>query len=390
MERTARRIMTGVILCMIILYGNIETGKEAKAEVKPEYMQDVPLDEAHFPDEYFRAELKRVLDENKDGILSRQEREKIYYLQLNKALGSLLHNRWYSDMRDRGREDNLVYYSSKSRQTFELQWKTDINQACKILYKGAEKWSDKINLTGIEYFFNLQEVRVDRYELLSGSFKNNVNLRKIWVGCTNLGDKGYHQVQKDFPVSQLTYMHLENIYANELDVDEIAGLQVLRVILPDESGRRLPALNLSKNVKLKELELANIMPVKLDLRKNAKLETVKVYSGKSKTGQGYGRNLEEKPGYVYYLPEKNMKCKITFAKKNNIQTLYYFTADKTIDISRLSKLEDFQTLKSIKAKVKSSWIRKTFKKKNWGCAVVKSGKFIKKIKAGKKKKYTTI
>ena len=250
-------------------------------------MQDVPLDEAHFPDEYFRAELKRVLDENKDGILSRQEREKIYYLQLNKALGSLLHNRWYSDMRDRGREDNLVYYSSKSRQTFELQWKTDINQACEILYEGAENWSDKIDLTGIEYFFNLQEVRVDRYELLSGSFKNNVNLRKIWVGCTNLGDKGYHQVQKDFPVSQLTYMHLENIYANELDVDEIAGLQVLRVILPDESGRRLPALNLSKNVKLKELELKNIMPAKLDLRKNTKLQSVKVYSGKSKTGQGY-------------------------------------------------------------------------------------------------------
>lgn len=391
MERTARRIMTGVILCMIILYGNIETGKEAKAEVKPEYMQDVPLDEVHFPDEYFRSELKRVLDENEDGILSRQEREKIYYLQLNhKTFGSSLHNRWYSDMRDTCGEDNLVYYSSKSRQTFELQGKTDINQACEILYKDAGKWSDKIDLTGIEYFFNLQEVRVDRYELLSGSFKNNVNLRKIWVGCTNLGDKGYHQVQKDFPVSQLTYMHLENIYANELDVDEIAGLQVLRVILPDESGRRLPALNLSKNVKLKELELKNIMPAKLDLRKNTKLQSVKVYSGKSKTGQGYGLNLEEKPGYVYYLPEKNMKCKITFAKKNNIQTLYYFTADKTIDISRLSKLEDFQTLKSVKVKVKSSWIRKTFKKKKWGCAVVKSGKFIKKIKAGKKKKYTMI
>ena len=391
MERTTRRIMMGVILCMIILYGNIETGKEAKAEVKPEYMQDVPLDEAHFPDEYFRSELKRVLDENEDGILSRQEREKIYYLQLNhKTFASSLHNRWYSDMRDTCGEDNLVYHSSKSRQTFELQGKTDINQACEILYKDAGKWSDKIDLTGIEYFFNLQEVRADEYELLSGSFKNNVNLRKIWVGCTNLGDKGYHQVQKDFPVSQLTYMHLENIYANELDVDEIAGLQVLRVILPDESGRRLPALNLSKNVKLKELELKNIMPAKLDLRKNTKLQSVKVYSGKSKTGQGYGRNLEGKDTYVYYLPEKNMKCKITFAPKNNIQALYYFTADKTIDISRLSKLEDFQTLKSVKVKVKSSWIRKTFKKKKWGCAVVKSGKFIKKIKAGKKKKYTMI
>ena len=209
MERTARRIMTGVILCMIILYGNIETGKEAKAEVKPEYMQDVPLDEAHFPDEYFRVELERWLDENKDGILSRQERETVHYLRLNSA-GSVISNCWYSDMRDTCGEDNLVYHSSKSRRTLELGEKTYANQTCKILYEGAEKWSDKINLTGIEYFFNLQEVRVDRYELLSGSFKNNVNLRKIWVGCTNLGDKGYHQVQKDFPVSQLTYMHLEN------------------------------------------------------------------------------------------------------------------------------------------------------------------------------------
>lgn len=395
MKRTTRRIMMGVILCMIILYGNIETGKEAKAEVKPEYMQDVPLDEAHFPDKYFRTELERCLDENKDGILSRQEREKIYYLQLNEIFGSSLGNLWYSDMKyveynGYDREDYLVYHSSKSRRSFQLGEKTYDNQTCKILYEGAEKWSDKIDLTGIEYFFNLQEVRADKYELLSGSFKNNVNLRKIWVGCTNLGDKGYHHVQKDFPVSQLTYMHLENIYVNELDVEEIAGLQVLRVILPEGSGRRLPALNLSKNIKLKELELENIMPAKLDLRKNTKLQTVKVYSGKCKTGQSYGRDLEEEHGYVYYLPEKNMKCKIAFAKKNDLRTLYYFTADRAIDITKLSKLEDFQTLKSVKTKVKSSWARKTFKKKKWGCAVVKNGKFIKKIKAEKKKKVTII
>ncbi len=389
MKSTTRRIMMGVILCMILLYGNSVIKIEAKAEVKPEYMQDVPLDEAHFPDEYFRAELGRLVDENNDGILSRKEREKICYLMLNKGGGR--NGYWYSDMNYPANEDFLVYNDSIRNSTLEIsevkKYKTDMY---KNVYKDAESWSDKIDLTGIEYFFNLQEVRADKYELLSGSFKNNVNLRKIWVGCTNLGDKGYHQVQKDFPVSQLTYMHLENIYANELNVDEIAGLQVLRMILPDGSGRRLPTLNLSKNIKLKELELKNIMPAKLDLKKNTKLKTVKVYSGKCKTGQGYGRDLEEKHGYVYYLPEKNMKCKITFAKKNNIQTLYYFTADKTIDISRLSKLEDFQTLKSIKAKVKLSWIRKTFRKNKWGCAIVKSGKFIKKIKAGKKKIYTII
>ena len=56
----------------------------------------------------------------------------------------------------------------------------------------------------------------------------------------------------------------------------------------------------------------------------------------------------------------------------------------------LTKLEDFQTLKTTKAKVRSSWIRRTFTKKKWGCAVVKNGKFVKKMKAAKRKKVTVI
>lgn len=152
----------------------------------------------------------------------------------------------------------------------------------------------------------------------------------LTLGYSNSGKIKKHTIQymemkrdlKRYPDIQIRkgcedFRGRQNIYANELNVDEIAGLQVLRVILPDGSGRRLSALNLSKNVKSKELELKNIMPAKLDLRKNTKL-------------------------------------------------------------------------KSVKVKVKSSWIRKTFRKNKWGCAIVKSGKFIKKIKAGKKKIYTII
>lgn len=152
----------------------------------------------------------------------------------------------------------------------------------------------------------------------------------LTLGYSNSGKIKKHTIQymemkrdlKRYPDIQIRkrcedFRGRQNIYANELNVDEIAGLQVLRVILPDGSGRRLPTLNLSKNIKLKELELKNIMPAKLDLRKNTKL-------------------------------------------------------------------------KSVKVKVKSSWIRKTFRKNKWGCAIVKSGKFIKKIKAGKKKIYTII
>ena len=144
-----------------------------------------------------------------------------------------------------------------------------------------------VDLTGIEYFFNLQEVKANKCELLKGSFKNNANLRKIWIRCSKLGDKNYDTIQTDFPVSQLTYMHLENVNAGTLDTKQIPNLEILRVILPDGSNSRLKALDLSKNLMLKELTLTNIMPGKLDLRKNQKLETVKVSSGKSKKGQLY-------------------------------------------------------------------------------------------------------
>lgn len=196
-------------------------------------------------------------------------------------------------------------------------------------------------------------------------------------------------------MSQLTYLHLKNITADTLNVDEIPNLQVVRILLPEGSNRRFTALNFSKNAKLKEIELANIMPAKLDLRKNPKINSVKVYSGKCKNGQDYGMGIDEDAEprngrYRYYLPEKGQKCKVIFPKKNCVKTLYYFTSDKNIDLTRLTKLEDFQTLKSTKAKVKSDWIRKTFTRKNWGCAVVKSGKFIKKIKAEKRKKVTML
>lgn len=38
MKRITRRIMMGVILSMILLYGNSVIRMETKAEVKPEYM----------------------------------------------------------------------------------------------------------------------------------------------------------------------------------------------------------------------------------------------------------------------------------------------------------------------------------------------------------------
>lgn len=376
MKKVIRKIFIGIFMCIVALHMNSKTGMEVKAEVKPEYMQDVPLDGAHFPDEHVRDELKRWVDQNKDGILSREEREKIHYLYLNCVNGSVKSRIWYTDMKyisepAENQEDQIIY--SKGKHSLRLGLKSEHNNN----YKGGDGSSETIDLRGIEYFFNLEEVKIDKYELVSGSFKNNANLKKIWIGCSKTGQRGYGNITGDFPVSQLTYMHLENIDADTLDVKKIPELQVLRVIFPEGSNRRLTALDLSKNTKLKELELDGIMPGKLDLRQNRKLESLKVYSDKYNRERGYPSKQDQ-------------KCKITFAKKNQLRTFWYFTADKGIDLTRLNKLEELQTPKATRIKVKSSWIRKTFTKKKWGCAVTKGGKFVKKIKAEKKKKYTMI
>lgn len=368
------------------------------AEVKPEYMQDVVLDAAHFPDERFRKQLAHCVDTDKDGILTREEREKIYHVEI--GFFCSLNKYWYLDMKDQGVPENHVAY--KDKYTLELCY--DFREDT-----GNVAVPEKIlDVTGIEYFFNIEEVRVTKFEMLSGSFQNNAKLRKIYVKCTDpefskLGQKSYDNIREVFFVPQLTYIHLENIFAYKLNMEEIPNLQVLRVILPDGSNRRLSSVSLSKNKKLKELELGHILPGRLDLRRNQKLKTLKLYSGEVKAGQRYGSPVYlesddyEDDGYYpsyscyyYYLPEKGQNCKVIFPKRNQIQTFHYFTKDKKIDISMLTKLEDFQTLKTTKAKVRSGWIRRTFTKKKWGCAVVKNGKFVKKMKAAKRKKVTVI
>lgn len=397
MRKTSLKILVMVLFWVAIALIVPEKGGRVQAESKPEYRQDVPLDESHFPDERFRKQLTRCVDMNRDGVLSVREREKIHFVEFGRSCS--LAKGWYADMQYTGGE-----------------WlKHDDKYALELCYDFQEEEGDVdvpekvLDVTGIEYFFNIEEVRADKYEMISGSFQSNADLKKIWVSCTDpafskYGQRNYDNIRASFPISQMMYIHLNNILTDRLNMQEVPELRVLRVILPDGSNRRLSSVDLSKNHRLKELELGHALPGKLDLRKNQKLRRLKLYSGQGKAGQRYGETHYETDfyeddedeyymshsHYEYYLPEKGQKCKVIFPKRNQIQTLYYFTRDKMIDISMLTQLNNFQTLKKTKAKVKSSWIRKTFTKKKWGCAVVKNGKFVKKIKAEKRKKFTMI
>ena len=53
--------------------------------------------EAHFPDENFRKNVENSLDVNKDGILSKAEREDVYYAEIGGV--GYKDTWWYTDMK---------------------------------------------------------------------------------------------------------------------------------------------------------------------------------------------------------------------------------------------------------------------------------------------------
>lgn len=116
MKKIPLKILGIIFSCFAFVLMIPEKSGCVQAEVKTEYMQDVLLDAAHFPDERFRMQLARYVDTDKDGILTAQEREKIYYVEFGN--GSGLTKGWYLDMMYRGVEENDVL--SKDKFTLEL------------------------------------------------------------------------------------------------------------------------------------------------------------------------------------------------------------------------------------------------------------------------------
>ena len=67
MKKIITKIALGTLLCVGALQICAKTEKRAQAEMKPEYLQDVPLDQAHFPDEQLRTKHKQGRDSEPPG-----------------------------------------------------------------------------------------------------------------------------------------------------------------------------------------------------------------------------------------------------------------------------------------------------------------------------------
>jgi len=59
------------------------TGEDAAAQVEANAEEDVPIDEAHFPDETFRTYILEMIDGNEDGVLSIKERDRVTWINIH-------------------------------------------------------------------------------------------------------------------------------------------------------------------------------------------------------------------------------------------------------------------------------------------------------------------
>ncbi|MBO5174088.1 MAG: hypothetical protein J6B84_03010, partial [Eubacterium sp.] len=95
MKKSIMMLLGGLAVVSAIAISKPSMAEAAQTEAK--YMEDVLIDEAHFPDENFRKNVENFLDVNKDGILSKAEREDVYYAEIGGV--GYKDTWWYTDMK---------------------------------------------------------------------------------------------------------------------------------------------------------------------------------------------------------------------------------------------------------------------------------------------------
>lgn len=197
---------------------------------QPDETGDVPIDPAHFPDENFRKYLgQKAIDDDKNGILSQTEREKVTAIVLHSA-GNI---------------------------------------------------SD---LAGIKYFPNLKELYCNGGNLANLDVSQNTKLTKLYCEFNQLTgldlSKNTALTELNCQVNQLTSLDLsKNTALTKLDcaLNPLTSLDVSNnpaLTYLDCNYNQLTGLDLSQNTALTKLGCHDNQLTSLDLSKNTALDTL--------------------------------------------------------------------------------------------------------------------
>lgn len=180
---------------------------------------DIPIDEAHFPDDVFRKYVSYKIDNNRDGILSKTEIESTVHIDVSEI-----------DI-----------------------WNFDYNEEINFTQ----------SLKGVEYLAALQSLDCSDSQLTNLNVSKNTALRELRCdgsSITALSLSG---------CTALEILNCDKCQLTTLDVSNCSALKILYC-----SQNQLTALNVNKNTALQILECYENLLTTLDVSNNTSLETI--------------------------------------------------------------------------------------------------------------------
>ena len=237
---------------------------------------DVPIDPAHFPDENFRKYLgQKAIDDNRDGILSQTERERVKTIFLDNAgnISDLTGIKYFPNLENLNCALNLLTSLDVSNNpaltslncnynqltSLDLSKNTALDTLCcsgnKLTSLDLSKntaltslYCESNQLTGLDLSKNtaLTSLYCESNQLTSLDLSGNANLTRLSCSSNLLTslDVSNH--------TALIYLNCESNQLTGLDLSKNTALTILGC-----SGNKLTSLDLSQNTALKKLYCSN-------------------------------------------------------------------------------------------------------------------------------------
>ena len=297
----------------VIVSGNTTEQNWTMEEGSDEY--DIPIDEAHFPDDYFRTYISNNIDSDKDGILSKTEIENTTDIDVcnssNKSLQGIEYftslqrlycwNNWNQKLTALDLSKNTalqeLYCNNNKLTTLDISGcialKTlycydnnlmtlDLRSCSSLLTLGCKNNNlttlDVSKNTSLQYLNcdhnNLTALDVSSCTALGALYCRENSLTTLDLsGCSSLLtlECAYNQLTT-LNVSGCIALQTLSCYSNQLTALDLSNNTALQILMCGDN--QLTALDISENTALEHLECAYNQLTALDLSNNTALQAL--------------------------------------------------------------------------------------------------------------------
>ena len=276
------KIIPGLGAAVIALLLLASPGKAVKAD------GNIPIDEEHFPDKNFRAEVAEQCDKDEDGELSEEEINNTYSLYIQeKGIKSLEGIECFKELDSLYCDKNELAEIDVSKNTAlrsldcskNKLTELDLSKNTELVYLTAgENSLSKINLSKNEKLTSLDlnsnlltKIDLSKNKEIEFLVLNNNKIKTIDLK-NNSKITGLYLIENeitDFDISGLPELAYFNLSSNKLKKIDLTKNTKLETVFLDYN--ELDSIDLSKNKKLGFLGVSFNKLTKLDVSKNKEL-----------------------------------------------------------------------------------------------------------------------